>query len=165
MRHVLIYIFTLIVLCSVAAGSGTGRQTARLAQGSSVSEPDSNVVSAVQDSAGLLVDTAAMAFEHAVTVQPDSLPSDTSRSPVSPFVREKVDLDQAVEFSAADSLVLIGDNRAFMYGNSTVKYGEINLNAGRIEMDMDSSTVFASASVPDTVPLSRSNQGLSLIHI
>lgn len=113
----------------------------------------------MQDSAGLLVDTAAMAFEHAVTVQPDSLPSDTSRSPVSPFVREKVDLDQAVEFSAADSLVLIGDNRAFMYGNSTVKYGEINLNAGRIEMDMDSSTVFASASVPDTVPLSRPNQG------
>ena len=104
----------------------------------------------MQDSAGLLVDTAAMAFEHAVTVQPESLPSDTSRSPVSPFVREKVDLDQAVEFSAADSLVLIGDNRAFMYGNSTVKYGEINLNAGRIEIDIYTSKVFKTVTVPVT---------------
>ena len=82
---------------------------------------------------------------------PDSLAGDSSRVAVSPFIRHKVDLEMPVDFSARDSVVLYGDNRAFMYGNSTVKYGDIDLNAGRIQMSMDSSTVYASASLPDTL--------------
>lgn len=82
---------------------------------------------------------------------PDSVAADTSRTSVSRFVRTKVDLEQAVDFSAADSLVLIGRDKAYMYGNSTVRYGELNLNAGRIEMQMDSSTVFASSSPKDSL--------------
>lgn len=81
----------------------------------------------------------------------DSLQPDTSRVAVSRFVRTKVDLEQPVDFSAADSLVMIGRDKAYMYGNSTVRYGEINLNAGRIEMEMDSSTVFASSTPPDSL--------------
>lgn len=81
----------------------------------------------------------------------DTIAADTSRQAVSRFVRTKVDLEQPVDFSAADSLVLIGRDKAYMYGNSTVRYGEINLNAGRIEMQMDSSTVFATSSPVDSI--------------
>ncbi len=77
----------------------------------------------------------------------DSVPTDSSRAKVGRIRREKVDLDQSVTFSADDSLVLIGGNNAWMYGNSTVKYGLINLNAGRIKMLMDSSLVYATGVV------------------
>lgn len=108
-----------------------------------------------------LTDSAAGAeeipLETGARSMPDSLVTDTSRQKVSPFIRQKVDLEQAVNFSASDSLVLVGNNKAYMFGNSTVKYGEIDLNAGRIEMDMDSSIVFASASVPDSVQIGRAH--------
>ena len=51
--------------------------------------------------------------------------------------REKVDLDNMVNFSAKDSLVMIGQNNAFMYGEGNVTYGDIKLNAGQIKMEMD----------------------------
>lgn len=89
--------------------------------------------------------------DNVITMAADSLPFDTTRTPVSRFIRHKVDIDNAVDFSAADSLVMFGRNKAYMYGNSTVKYGEINLNSGRIRMDMDSSTVYATASELDSL--------------
>ena len=57
--------------------------------------------------------------------------------------REKVDLDNMVNFSAKDSLVMLGQNNAFMYGEGNVTYGDIKLNAGQIKMEMDSTTVYA----------------------
>ena len=57
--------------------------------------------------------------------------------------RVKVDLDSPVEFSAKDSLVLIGQNSVYMYGDSKVDYGDIKLTAANIEMDMNASTVYA----------------------
>ena len=75
---------------------------------------------------------------------------DTTRQNLGRIRREKVDLEQAVTFEATDSVVLIDQNNAYMYGNSTVKYGDINLNAGHIEMVMDSSLVHA-AGVEDSV--------------
>lgn len=63
--------------------------------------------------------------------------------------RVKTDLDNVVEFQAADSMVLIGRNEARMYGPSSVKYGEIELQANEIQMDTRSSTVYA-VGVPDT---------------
>lgn len=86
-----------------------------------------------------------------ISVMPDSVDNDTSRTHVSPLVRHKVDLEQAVDFSARDSVVMYGSNHAIMYGNSTVKYGEIDLNAGRIEMAMDSSTVYATSGRLDSI--------------
>lgn len=83
------------------------------------------------------------------TLGADTIQADTTRTRLGRIRRDKVDLDQAVNFEAEDSLVLINQNNAYMYGNSTVKYGEINLNAGRIEMLIDSSTVYA-AGVTDT---------------
>ncbi len=61
----------------------------------------------------------------------------------SKFVKKKVDLDNIVEFQATDSLVMEGRNSAFMYGQSNITYGDINLSAEKIRMDMKSSIVHA----------------------
>ena len=84
---------------------------------------------------------------------------DTSR-----FVREKVDLDHVVEFNAKDSIILFGRNHAVMYGGSKIIYGDIDMSAAQISMDMDSSQVQA-IGVPDTVgelsgnPVFKDNSG------
>ena len=71
--------------------------------------------------------------------------ADTTR-----IVRTKVDLDNSVDFSATDSMVLRGRNMAYMYGDSKVTYGAIKLDAAAIEMNLDSSTVYAKG-VPDSL--------------
>lgn len=64
--------------------------------------------------------------------------------------RVKSDLDNVVDISARDSMVIIGQNNAYLYGESKVTYGDIKLDAAKIEMNMDSSTVYA-VGVPDSV--------------
>lgn len=61
--------------------------------------------------------------------------------------RQKVDLDNAVVFSSTDSMVLIGRDSAFMYGDGKVNYGEFSLNAAQIEIDLKKSTVYATGVV------------------
>ena len=85
--------------------------------------------------------------------------ADTSR-----FIRQKVDLDHVVEFTAKDSIILIGRNHAMMYGGSKIVYGDIDVTASSISMDMDSSQVHA-IGVPDSVgeltgnPVFKDNSG------
>ena len=62
---------------------------------------------------------------------------------VSRFIKTKVDLDEIVDFQSKDSLVLEGRNSAFLFGDSKVTYGDINLTANKIRMDMKSNIVFA----------------------
>lgn len=76
-------------------------------------------------------------------------PSDTTRKPPKRLVREKADLDNIVEFSARDSVVLVGTDRAYMYGDSKVTYGDIKLDAANIDMNMATSQVYA-VGVPDS---------------
>lgn len=59
------------------------------------------------------------------------------------FVMSKVDLDNVVTFSAKDSIVLYGKTNAHMFGSSKLTYGEIDLGASQIMMNMDSSQVHA----------------------
>ncbi len=73
----------------------------------------------------------------------DTVASDTIKRQ-SRIRRIKVDLDNVVDFTSRDSMVMKGQNKAYMYGEGAVKYGEINLEAEQIEMDMDKSTVYAS---------------------
>ncbi|MCM1520543.1 MAG: hypothetical protein NC098_07125 [Lachnoclostridium sp.] len=63
------------------------------------------------------------------------------------IVRTKVDLDNRVDFSAKDSLVLVRSDSAFMYGESNVTYGNIHLDAANINIDLKSNTVFAVGAV------------------
>lgn len=60
------------------------------------------------------------------------------------------DLSSAVTFSAKDSLLLVGENTAFLYGDGNVEYETFKLNADRIQMDMDSALVAASG-MPDSL--------------
>jgi lipopolysaccharide export system protein LptA len=57
--------------------------------------------------------------------------------------RQKVDLDNVVNFSANDSMVLIGRNNAYMYGDAKLDYGDMKLEAEKVSMNMSSSNVYA----------------------
>lgn len=67
--------------------------------------------------------------------------ADTARR--SRIVRDKVDLEGVVDFKSTDSMLIIRRDSAFMYGESTVKYGSIQLDAEQIEMDLSDNTVYA----------------------
>lgn len=89
--------------------------------------------------------TDSIDVSESVSLSTDTIPTDTinDRITVSRIRREKVDIDNVVTFSAKDSLVMIGQNNALMYGDGSVTYGDIKLNAGKILMEMDSTTVYA----------------------
>lgn len=67
----------------------------------------------------------------------------TKPDTISRFIKKKVDLDNVVDFKAKDSLVLIGRNHAYMYGASVINYGDINLTADKIRMDLETNIVNA----------------------
>ena len=67
-----------------------------------------------------------------------STPFRTSR-----FIKEKVDLDNPITFQAQDSVVLEGQNIAYLFGNGDVGYGDIKLQAMEIRMDIDKIEVYA----------------------
>lgn len=73
-----------------------------------------------------------------IFVKKDAPKADSSR-----FVKHFVDLDNSVQFSAKDSLVFYGKNNANMFGSSSVTYGNIDLKAMEIQMNMDNSEVYA----------------------
>lgn len=71
------------------------------------------------------------------------IPRDSTDSQGPRFVKTMVDLDHVVYFSAKDSIVMFGKNRATMYGSTSIDYGDINMKAAQISMNMDSSQVHA----------------------
>ena len=79
----------------------------------------------------------------------EEVPQDTSRRILSRINREKADLETAVTFDAKDSLVMIGQNNTYLYGESQVEYGSFKLNAQEIRMELDKSTVYA-VGAPDS---------------
>lgn len=79
------------------------------------------------------------------------LPSDTTLVKDTTSKRPKEQsITEIVEYSAKDSLVFEDGGVARMYGTSSVKYGKLNLDAGYIQMDMDSSLLSAIGR-PDTL--------------
>lgn len=92
-------------------------------------------------------DSAALAAMHSGGATPDDT---VSRQSLTRINREKVDLEDVVTFSAKDSLVLIGQNNAYLYGDGTVSYTDLQLNSGEIRMVLDSLTVYATG-VYDTL--------------
>ena len=57
--------------------------------------------------------------------------------------KSRADLDAVVNFTSADSMLIIGRDSAFMYGQSNISYGEIKLTAAEIQMAMANNTVYA----------------------
>ena len=95
------------------------------------------------------------AFSQEMTAFPDTLsvvPGD-SGAPLSDSVAVTVDsivpptkkslIDDVITYQASDSIVLFADGKAFLYGQGTVDYKNIQLQAEYIEMDMDNAEVYA----------------------
>ena len=104
------------------------------------------------------------AVDSIVKAETDSSPAQVVPRDTSRFIRERVDLDHVVEFTAKDSIILMGRNHAVMYGGSKIIYGDIDVSASQISMDMDSSQVHAigvSDSVGELIgnPVFKDNSG------
>lgn len=104
------------------------------------SEPSAGLSLPV-DSAALALDTMPPMTDSVVTLKADTTASKSR------IRRMKVDLDNQVVFSSQDSMILLGQNTAYMYGDGKVNYGDMKLDAAEIELDMKSSTVYAVGAV------------------
>ncbi len=106
--------------------------------------PPATAPDTIADTASGLPEPVAMP-DSLLAAAADSLPADTTASAPkkSRIVRQKVDLDAAVEFSAKDSMIVIRRDSAMMFGQSSVSYGDIKLDADNIDMDLRNNTVFA----------------------
>ena len=113
------------------------------------------------DSISKVVDTIAkepVAKQDTFAIEADTLKADSAIIDTFAFpplkkskiVREKVDIDAVVDFAAKDSLVMLGQNSAFMYGQAKGKYTDIDLAAEELQMDMKKSPVHAEGR-PDSV--------------
>ncbi len=120
------------------------------------SPTDSAVIDSM-NGAWLMADTAAVDTVHhtndSVPAAADSLavvPDSLRRPRQSKIRRQKVDLDNQVVFSSADSMILIGRQTTYMYGDGKVDYGNLKLTASEIQLDLDSSIVYA-CGTPDSI--------------
>ena len=76
----------------------------------------------------------------------DSLPSDSIVYPKDSIAlpTKKSAIDATITYLATDSIVLFSTGKGYLYGSGVVTYKNIELQAEYIEMDMDSSQVYAS---------------------
>lgn len=148
-RKLLIYILLLCFLPPIAEAVGSLE-----ADTDNVPRP-ADADTAVSEYAA---DTAVPVPLPVPVLMPDSMPAAEADSQILPPdtfvphlrpVLERVDLDAPVDFSAKDSMIIVRRDSAFMYGNSSVTYGEIKLDAANIDIDLNNSTVYA-VGVPDS---------------
>ncbi|MDE5840607.1 MAG: hypothetical protein K2H49_06760, partial [Muribaculaceae bacterium] len=90
-------------------------------------------------------DTITEEISDRAAIITDSIGDD--RDDLTRINREKVDIETAVAFSAKDSVVLLGNNLAYLFGEGKVEYGQFKLDADEIKMVMDSTTVYATGRV------------------
>ncbi len=135
LRRSQLYILIVIILCSISAGA--------------VSAPEGNerIDVAVADTSAT---DSTISIPNVIATIDSTIQRDTTKKRKSRIRREKVDLDNVITFSAKDSIVLEGQNKAFMYGNGDIKYGDINLTADSISMDIHTSTVYAVGTTDST---------------
>ncbi len=80
----------------------------------------------------------------------DSLSTDT----IADTIKKNTMLDAPISYKASDSIVLFANGTGILFGNGTVDYKDIELNADHIEMDMDSSLIFANGT-PDSTGIAQ----------
>jgi lipopolysaccharide assembly outer membrane protein LptD (OstA) len=103
-------------------------------------EPDSVVVDSLPP-----IDTLSIASHAALTTATAAAPASKGR-----VRRQKVDLDHPVVFTSKDSMLMVGRDSTFMYGSAQVTYGDVDLQAQAIEMDLKRSNVYAHG-MPDSI--------------
>ncbi len=172
LKRVNLYIILTVLLCAISIGATSfpARVTdERLPMDTLSTKADSSVM----DSLIALLDTSAVNSLVTDSILPagdrtliSEMDSDSIAVPSEPLnfapstasieegkskiVRQKVDLDNPVDFSAKDSMVMVGQNSAFMYGTSEITYGQQKIEAAEISMDMANNNVYA-VGVPDTL--------------
>lgn len=70
-------------------------------------------------------------------------PADSTVLAADTVQQKQAGLDAPVAYQAKDSIVMTAGNWAYLFGDADVKYQTIGLQAEKIEMNMDSSLVFA----------------------
>ena len=90
-----------------------------------------------------------MLFAQELSTPLPSVPSDTTMVAVSDTaavdsVPKKANAIEApVKYTATDSIVMTSTNTAYLYGDAKVNYQQIELNAEKVQMNLDSSMVYA----------------------
>jgi len=86
-----------------------------------------------------------------LSLVPDSVAAaDSIRKSDSIAAKKKQTFSEIIDYQSRDSLVFLAGGMGYLYGEGKITYGEMNLNAGFIRMDMDSTLLFASG-IPDSV--------------
>ena len=80
----------------------------------------------------------------------DSLAADSLATDSVAPKKKKAGLTSVVDYKANDSIVFTHGNEVYMYGQGVVQFDGMELNADQIEMNMDSSLVYA-VGRPDSV--------------
>ena len=107
-----------------------------LALSDSIQSPDSLRIDPV---------TGEMIPVDSLTLLSDSLLNDLLMTDTVP--KKKGTLEATVEYTAKDSIIWTASNMAYLFGEGNVKYQSIELKSEFIQMDMDSSTLFATHGV------------------
>ncbi|MGL5547908.1 MAG: putative LPS assembly protein LptD, partial [Tannerellaceae bacterium] len=91
---------------------------------------------AVPDTIANRLDTLNVGKDTLIAPAVDSLSQDTIKKSANA-------LDAIVDYQAADSIVMTNGNWAYLFGDGKVKYEQIELESEEINMNLDSSLVFA----------------------
>lgn len=81
------------------------------------------------------------------SLKKDTIPKDTTKQEKK---KSESALNDIVNYQATDSLIFMGTNQAYLYGEGKVTYEKIELDANFIRMNMDSSMVYATGT-PDSL--------------
>jgi hypothetical protein len=74
---------------------------------------------------------------------PNAAPADSAKKIDSTSVKKSQGINEIVDYASRDSLVFMGEGTGMLYGKGKVAYGELKLEAGFIQMKMDSSLLSA----------------------
>lgn len=150
MRRALFYILAFVILTITYAANTSVNGKSDTSSADTDSVP-ANLIPADtgKSSVSILPDSSSLPSPGDSVMTPERLDT-TDRITLTRINKEQVDIEDVVEFSAKDSLVMYGQNTAYLFGDGTVKYTDLQLNSAEIRMNMDSSMVYAQG-VPDSV--------------
>lgn len=127
MRKLVFYIFALTASLIAVSAMGDGADAAvELPVVPDTPSPAGDTVPALE-----LPDSAAAESAAVLPLRPSRM------------VYERADLDNSVNFTSTDSMLILRRDSAFMYGSASVSYGDIKLDAAEIQMDLNDNTVYA----------------------
>ncbi len=145
MRRAFIYIVAIFIIGIALAQTGSRR--ARASASPVLESPEEMVITESEEVEKK--DTATAEEDGYLPVNEDYVvleevdSNSQKRVKLTRVVRTQTDIADRVNFSASDSLLIIGDNNAYMYGSSEVSYLDLDLKANIIRMELDSNTVYA----------------------